>query len=314
MEVDAKRRPVVAAANPAHPASLRSENLKGITAMVFAVAAFSAMDTMLKLFAQHYPPMQITMLRGVASLPFILLAIIATGRLRELKPVRVSLHLVRGLLSIGMLYGFVFGIRTLSLADAYSIYLSAPLIIAAVSVPLLGERIGWRRWLAIGTGLIGVLTILRPSTSSFLNIGALAVFASAVTYALSAIIVSVLKRTDTAVSTVVWQLAVLTVGAGVLALPVWRPIAFEHLPWLVGVGFFGALAQGLITSAFRTASPSVVAPFEYTALLWGIGIDFVLWDVFPSSRVYFGGSIVIASGLYLIWHERVAALTQMPAH
>jgi drug/metabolite transporter (DMT)-like permease len=308
MEVDAKRRPVVAAGSAAHPASLRSENLRGITAMIFAVAAFSGMDTMLKLFAQHYPPMQITMLRGVASLPFILAAIAATGRFRDLKPVRVSLHLVRGLLSIGMLYGFVYGIRTLSLADAYSIYLSAPLIIAAISVPLLAEHIGWRRWLAIAAGLVGVLIILRPSTSSFLNVGALAVFASAVTYALSAIIVSVLKRTDTAVSTVVWQLAVLTVGAGVLAIPVWQPIASEHLPWLVGVGFFGALGQGLITTAFRTAPPSVVAPFEYTALLWGIGIDWALWEVFPSSRIFFGGSIVIASGLYLIWRERVAAL------
>jgi drug/metabolite transporter (DMT)-like permease len=136
---------------------------------------------------------------------------------------------------------------------------------------------------------------------------------SALTYALSAIVVRVLARTDTAVSTIVWQLALLSVFAGLLAIPSWQPLQSEHRLWLAGVGFFGAMGQWLLTMAFRTAPPSVVVPFEYTALLWGVSIDWLLWDALPGSRVLIGGAIVIASGLYLIWRERLAALNVSPA-
>ena len=274
--------------------------------MALAVLSFSGMDTMLKLFSQHYPPMQVGAMRGAASLPFMLIVIAVMGRFRDLKPVRLRLHLLRGVLSVIMIFGFVYGVKVLTLANAYSIYLSAPLLIAAMSVPLLGERIGWRRWMAIAVGLVGVMVILRPSASSMLSIGALAIFISALTYSLSAIVVRMLARTDTAVSTIVWQLLLLTLFAGLLAASSWQPIQREHWPWLLGVGFFGAVGQWLITTAFRTAPPSVVAPFEYTALLWGVSIDWMLWNALPSSRVYVGGGIVIASGLYLIWRERLA--------
>jgi drug/metabolite transporter (DMT)-like permease len=303
VEVDAEHRAVVISVATASA----SNNLKGILAMALAVLAFSGMDTMLKLFSQHYPPMQIGAMRGAASLPFMLLAIAVTGRFRDLKPVRFRLHLLRGVLSVVMIFGFVLGVKVLTLANTYAIYLSAPLLIAALSVWLLGERIGWRRWTAIIVGLVGVMVILRPSAESLVSIGALAAFISAITYALSAIIVRLLARTDTAISTIVWQMLLLTLFAGVLSAAHWQPVQREHLMWLLGVGIFGALGQWLITTAFRTAPPSVVAPFEYTALLWGISIDWMLWDALPSSRVYVGGGIVIASGLYLIWRERLAS-------
>jgi drug/metabolite transporter (DMT)-like permease len=281
--------------------------------MACAVAAFAGMDTLLKLFSTHYAPLQISTMRGMASLPFFLAVILITGRLRDLKPVRFRLHLLRGVLSVVMFVGFVYGVKVLTLANTYSIYLSAPLIIAALSVPLLREQIGWRRWTAICVGLVGVLVILRPSASNMLSLGSLAVFISAITYSLSAIIVSVLARTDTAVSTIVWQMILLTVISGAFAAAHWQPLQPEHFGWLVGVGIFGALGQWMITTAFRTAPPSVVAPFEYTALLWGIGIDWTLWGALPSSRIYVGGGIVIASGLYLIGRERLAATARVQA-
>jgi drug/metabolite transporter (DMT)-like permease len=184
------------------------------------------------------------------------------------------------------------------------------LLIAGLSVLLLRERIGWRRWTAIAVGLIGVMVILRPSASGIVSVGALAAFISAITYALSAIIVRMLAKTDTAISTIVWQMLLLTAIAGILSVSHWQPVQREHLVWLLGVGVFGALGQWLITTAFRTAPPSVVAPFEYTALLWGISIDWLLWGALPFSRVYIGGGIVIATGLYLIWRERLAYLEQ----
>ena len=275
--------------------------------MTTAVAAFSGLDATLKLFAQHYPPMQVAVLRGLASLPFMLLPVLALGRLRDLRPRRFGMHLLRGALSVAVLGGFIYAVRVLSLANAYSIFLAAPLIVTALSVPLLGDRVDWRTWLAISIGLVGVLTMLRPSASALVTLGALAALLSATAYSFSAIALRVLTRTDTTSSVVFWTLGLMTVFAGVIAAPQWVPLQRAHLKWLVAMGAFGSIGQLLFTEAFRSAPPSIVAPFEYTALLWGVAIDWAMWDVLPAGRIYLGGSIVIASGLYLIWRERLGS-------
>ena len=293
------------------------QRLRGITAMLMAVAAFAAMDAILKVFAGHYPAMQVGAMRGAASLPFILLPVLAMGRWRELKPVRWQLHLFRGLLSVVMLWGFVHAVRTLSLADAYSIFFVAPLLVTALSVPILGELVDWRRWVAITIGLGGVLVMLRPSSDLFTTLAALGALASALTYAVSAVTVRLMHRTDTTVSMVFWLMLLLSVFAGALAAPGWVRLRADHWPWLGALGVAGALGQHFITQAFRFAPASVVAPFEYTALLWGVAIDWTFWAVLPSGRMFVGAGLVVASGMYLIWRERqlhveLAATTDSP--
>ena len=272
--------------------------------MLMAVAAFAGMDSILKLFAAHYPPMEIACLRGLASLPFMALPALIRGRYRDLKPQRFGMHLLRGFLMVIMLWGFVYAVRTLSLANAYSIFLAEPLVVTALSVPLLGDRVGWRNWVAIGVGLIGVVIILKPSASGLVTLGAAAAFVAATAYALSVIALRAISHTDSTTSVIVWTVGVMTLMTGLMAVPGWVPLAREHWPWLAALGVFGALGQQLLTDAFRSTPPSVVAPFEYTALLWGMLIDWVAWSVLPATRVYVGGGIVMASGLYLIWHER----------
>lgn len=271
--------------------------------MLVAVAAFAGMDATLKVFAQYYPPMQVSFLRGLASLPFMALPALLKGRYRELKPVRFGMHLLRGVLMFVMLVGFVYAVRTLTLANVYSIYMAEPLIATALSVPLLGERVNGRNWVAIAVGLVGVIVILKPSTTGFVTVGAVAAFISATAYALSVIALRVITRTDSTTAVIVWTIGLMTLMAGIIAVPNWVPIAHEHWKWLVAIGVFGAVGQRLLTEAFRAAPPSVVSPFEYTALLWGILIDWTFWSALPPARVYVGGGIVIASGLYLIWHE-----------
>jgi len=280
-------------------------SLKAIGFMLSAVAAFSGMDTLLKLLSEHYPPMQVVALRGAAAVPFMVVPLLAMGRLRMLKPVRMGMHFLRALLQLFVLVAFVYAVRVLSLADAYAIFLSAPLIVTALSVPLLKEHVGWRRWIAICVGLIGVVTMLKPSASSLVSWGAVAALLSAVGYAFNAIALRVVTRTDSTASVTFWMISLMTAMALCLAAPHWMPIRGEDWWLLAGIGLFSSIAQHLLTEAFRVAPPSVVAPFEYTALLWGIGIDRVVWGVFPTSRVYIGGGIVIASGLYLIWREHV---------
>jgi drug/metabolite transporter (DMT)-like permease len=276
--------------------------------MLIAVGVFSIMDALLKLLAPHYSPLQLGALRGASSLPFMLLPLIVTRRLRELKPVRWQLHLARGLIAVFMMAGFVYSVRVLSLADAYAIFLAAPLIVTALSVPFLGERVGWKQWMAIAVGLCGVIVMLRPQASSMVTWGAVAALGAAACYAMSAITVRLLTRTDSTASIVFWVIAQLTVYSALLALPSWQAIRPEDWWPLVGIGISGAIAQHLLTEAFRLAPASTIAPFEYTALLYGIAIDYAFWNVLPSGRMYVGGGIIIASGLYLVWRERQLAM------
>ncbi|MCC7257939.1 MAG: DMT family transporter [Gammaproteobacteria bacterium] len=286
--------------------------------MLVAVAAFAAMDAVLKILVADYPPMQVTALRGAASLPFVLASVALWGRWSDLRPVRIGLHLARGVLGIVMVAGFVYAVRSLSLASAYSIFFVAPLLVTAFAVPMLGERVDWQRWVAIVAGLGGVLAMLRPSAGTLVTLGALGALASALAYALSAISVRILTRTDTTASMVFWFLVLLTLSAGALSLADWVTVRPRDWLWIVALGGLGSVGQHFITEAFRHAPASVIAPFEYTALLWGLAIDWAFWHVLPGARTFLGAGIVISAGLYLIWRERrlhqeLAASIESPA-
>jgi drug/metabolite transporter (DMT)-like permease len=281
--------------------------------MLAAVFVFSCMDAVLKLLVEFYPPMQVSALRGYASLPFLLLPALFTGRLADLKPKRWHLLVVRGLLSLVIMGGFMYAVQVLSLADAYAIFLSAPLIVTALSVPFLGESVGWRRWAAICVGMAGVLAMLRPTAAGLMTLGALGALVSAIGYAFNAIMLRVLARTEKALAVVFWQFVIMSTLSTLIVVVIWDwvPLQFEHFGWLALLGLTGAIAARLMTEAFRLASPSVIAPFEYTALLWGVAIDWAFWNTLPGASVYFGGGIVIASGLYIIWRERKMMTPQL---
>ncbi len=273
--------------------------------MLIAVAAFAGMDASLKLLSAHYPPLQVGALRGFASLPFVLAWALATGGWASLKPVRIGLHLLRGVLGIAMMVGFVYGIARLPLSTAYAITFIAPLLVTLLAVPFLGEHVGPRRLAAVAAGLVGVMVILRPG-GGVLSAAGLAVVGAAVCYAVGAITVRMLTRTDSTQAMVVWMLFLLGAGAGLLALPGWVPMRASDLGIVALVGGFGALAQVLLTEAFRLGQASRIAPLEYTALLWSLGIDLVLWGVLPDAMSWLGAAIIVGSGLYLLWRERDA--------
>ena len=283
---------------------MASKNFGGIFSMLAAVATFSMMDVAMKHLVETYPAVQVTFLRAIASLPFLLAATALFGRWSDLIAQRWMLHLVRGLINVAMLWLFVYSVKLLSLADAYSIFMSAPLLITALSVPLLRERVGWRRWLAVLIGLIGVLVILKPSGTAWISLGGLAAFAAAFGYALSGITIRILSQSDTGAATVIWSLSVVTVVSGAFAIPAWMPLRVQDVWWIFGLGLTGALGQHFITVAFRRTAPSVLAPLEYTALAWGMLFDWLLWLTAPSMRMLGGATIIVASGLYVIQRER----------
>jgi len=287
-------------------------NLRSIQAMLLAVAAFSVMDTMMKLLAAEFPPMQVAALRCLASLPLVCVYVAWRGAFRSVLRVRWSLHLLRGVIGIAMLALFAYGVKTLSLAEAYTIYFIGPILITALSAPVLGERVNAARWLAIAVGMAGVLVVLRPSGVGFLTVGGLAVLASAVGYAVSAVTGRVLARSDRPEHMVFWVMAMMAAGATLLAAPSWMPLEARHLPVLAALAVSGFLAQLAITEAFSHGEASVVAPFEYTALAFGMAIDWLMWKTLPDGFTLLGAAIIIGSGLYLIRHETVHAESEHP--
>jgi len=278
--------------------------MRGVLAMVVAVAAFSLMDAVLKLFAARYPALQVTAIRALASLPFVLLPLWHGGRLAELRPRRPGLHLLRGLIGVVMLAGFVFALRESSLTAVYSVYMGAPLLIAVLAAWWLKERVDRIRWLAIVAGFVGVLIILQPRADGLSLLAGLAAFVSALCYALAVIIGRVLTRAEHSSAIVFSYLLIMCVVAAAFALPAWVAVRLEHYPLIVAVGGLGAVGQFYITEAFRQAPASVVAPIEYTALLWGIGIDFLAWSVLPNLTMLGGASLVVAAGILVTWRER----------
>ena len=283
----------------------RAERLRGVLLMLAAVGIFAVMDALMKHISVRYPAIQVASLRGMSSLPFVVLAYVLTGQARLLRPVRFGMHLLRGALAVAMIWGFVWALARASMADTYAVYMCAPLLVVLAAALLLGEKVDRHTWFAVLAGLLGVFVILRPSVAGIASLAGLATFLSAIAYAFVVVLVRVLSRTETTASMVFWFLLFLSIGAGLLAAPVWLPILASDWIWIAGIGLTGWVAQYLLTEAFRLAPASLVSPFEYTAMIWAICIDWFVWQALPGARMLAGAAIIIAAGLYLMHRERI---------
>jgi drug/metabolite transporter (DMT)-like permease len=288
------------------------KNVRGILGMLLAAALFSLMDTGLKLLSPHYPPLQVAAMRALSSLPLVIAFVAWRGQFHTLLRIRWPLHLLRGALGIGMLALFAFALRQLPLAEAYSIFFIAPLLITMMSGPMLDERVGKARWIAIGVGLLGVLVVLRPTGTGMFTLAGGAVLLAASCYAVSAITVRIVNRTDSLDSQLFWLMAMVATGAGAMALPHWVPVRMEHAWILCGIAITGFLGQLSITQAFRHGEASAIAPFEYSALAWGLASDWLLWRTLPDGWMLAGAAIIVGSGIYLVRHEAVHAESEHP--
>lgn len=290
------------------PAAPGNSNLRSIIAMVVAVGFFALMDAVLKALSARYPVLQIAALRALTGLPLVLLYISWRRAWHTVWRVRWPLHLLRGVLGISMLALFTSGVRELPLAATYTLFFIAPLLITMLSVPVLKERVPAAHWWVIGIGFIGVLIALQPRgkdlQEGLVTAGGLAVLGAAACYAVAAVVGRLSSRTDSTESMILWMMVVVAVGAGLLARPDWVPILGSDAPLLLALAVTGFGGQLAITEAFRHGQASAVAPFEYTALAWGVGLDYVIWNTLPASHTWLGAAIVIGSGIYLVRREK----------
>ena len=212
----------------------KSGNLRAILAMMAACAMFACMDALLKALSGTYPPLQVTALRGATAMPLVCLYVLWRRQMGAVlsRHLRWRLHLLRGVVTVLMLALFTFGLKTLGLAEAYTLSFVAPLIITVLSVPMLKETVPPRHWVAIAAGLGGVVVALRPDHGAFLSVGALAVLAAAVCYALSNVVGRVISRTEPSATLVFWTTACMALGGGVLSAAQWVNILPAHWPLL----------------------------------------------------------------------------------
>jgi drug/metabolite transporter (DMT)-like permease len=300
---------------PGQRVATMTSNLRAIVAMLAAMAMFSCMDALLKALAGTYPPLQVTALRGLTAMPLVCAYILWRGETRAVfaRTLRWRLHLLRGVCSVAMMGLFTYGLKTLGLAEAYTLAFVAPLILVALSVPVLREVVLRRQWVAIVVGLVGVVIAMRPQPGALVSLGALAILLAAGFYAASNVVGRLVSRSEPSVTLVFWTTVSLAVGGSVLGAADWVDVRGEHISILLGLAVTGFLGQLSITEAFRHGQAAVIAPFEYSALAWAVLLDWLFWQTVPQSHTLLGGAIIVASGLYLIRREAPAVPRRVQA-
>ncbi len=281
-----------------------SQILHGIYYMLAAVVLFSCMDALIKYASEDYPTGQIVFFRNLFAFLPVIYFLRQAGGLSALRTKRPRDHILRGIVGV-IAMGLVFtSFKLLPLGEAVALTLSGPIFLTALSVPLLGEKVGLRRWSAVIAGFIGVVIMTRPGAGLF-NPAALFALGGAVFYALAMISVRWLSATEPAATTVFYFTLFATV-AGALTLPFqWQTPDLGGFCLLAGIGLIGGVAQMAMTQAFRMAPASIIAPFEYLALVFAGTIGYLVWREVPDAFVLVGSAVVIASGLYILHRETV---------
>jgi drug/metabolite transporter (DMT)-like permease len=275
---------------------------QAILAICFGVLCLVVNDALAKWLTAHYAPLQIVFLRNLVALPMIAAIVLATGGWRALRTRHLRVHAWRGLLLVGGAYSFFVGLKFLPLAEATSLIFAAPMFITALSVPLLREHVGWRRWAAVIIGFAGVLIIVRPGAAAF-QPASLYVVATAVLYALFMIAARWIDRREGFWTMMFYLVLFPLLFSGAIVSAVWQAPQPDHLPLFLGMAVFGTLGMTLISQAFRMAPAAVVAPFDYTALIWASLLGWLVWGEIPGLWTYAGAAVIIASGIYIVLRE-----------
>lgn len=282
----------------------RRQRLIGIALMCATVACFACLDATAKYLNHHMDTMQVVWARYTGA---FVLALILSNPLTKpdlLVTRRPLLQVGRSALLLGSTILNFFALRYLQLDEALSILFSTPFIVAALSGPMLGEWVGWRRWTAIGVGFSGVLLVTRPGFGG-IHPAALLTLTAAICYAVYIIATRILSRTDSNETTLFYSNLV---GA-VVMLPVipfvWvAPGDVATILLMIAIGALGSVGHYLLIVGHRLAPASVLAPFIYTQVIWTTALGFLVFGDVPHRWTLVGGLIVVSSGLYLLNRER----------
>ncbi|TCR70420.1 DMT family transporter [Bosea sp. BK604] len=292
---------------PAAPAGVTDNTLVAIGLILASTLFFAAGDVTAKLLTGSLPGLQVTWLRYVV---FALLVVPATLLVRGRSGLRtksIGMQSLRGIAVAGSAVLFVSGLTMLPVAEATAINFISPIFITALSIPLLGEKVGIRRWAAAAVGFAGVLIVVQPGGSSF-SAAALLPMGAAMSWAIAAIVTRKMHAERPEV-TLAWSAMI---GLVVLSLGVpfvWKNLTLHEIGIGVLMGLFSTVGHGLVVLAFKKAPASVLAPFSYVQLASSSLFSFLMFAAVPQAMTFFGGAVIAASGLYTAHRERVRAKT-----
>lgn len=276
---------------------------RAIAWLLFGVSGGLGLDLCAKEILQTYSLSEFVLIRSIIGVTiFLVLAPRFFGGLRQLRTKRLSWHLLRSLLAIGAMYGFFYGLSRMPLVDAMALGYTAPLMVTALSVPFLGEHVGWRRWAAVIGGFIGTLIILRPGGGDF-SFASFAILFSALCYACQAIVARHLVTESLLSLSVYVVTGPLLVALFLVDRASW--VAPDLAGWLLmtGAAIGSVIAWVGFINGYRMASPATLAPFEYLAIIAGAIAGYLIWDEVPDIWVLIGAVIIMVSGLYVAYRE-----------
>ena len=290
--------------------SSATDRRRGILAMCLSMATFLVNDSLVKLVSDRVPTDQIIFLRGIFASIFVLIW------LRSAQPWVFRFIAHRGMARVGWravmdalsTFTYLWALFHLPLPTISAINLSSPLMVTALAVIFLGEKVAWRRWTAITVGLIGVLMIIQPSSDAFNWFSVLALAATFLGTLRDVMTRRIAQEIPSILVTFVTAVAIAVVAGISVAFRGWSPIATTDLLLLAAASLFLIGGYHFIIVAMRVAEASVVAPFRYTSILWAIILGYVLWGDVPNALALGGIVILVGSGLYLMHRERVARL------
>ena len=274
----------------------------GIGLMVLSTLGFSLTSGLIKAVSPPIGVFQVMFFRSAFALLPLGLYVWATGGPRLLRTRRPLAHVVRSFAGLASSFCYVYGYGHMPLAAVVAISFAMPLFVAALSVPLLGEQVGRRRWSAILVGFLGVLVMVRPGGGDFTDVS-LIVLLGAALYGVAGIAIRRMSATESSAAIVFYFSLTLMLASGATLPWTWTTPAAGELALLVLIGILGGASQICMTRAFVAAPLAVVAPFEYASLLWSTAIGWLIWSEIPDWAVGLGATLVAGSGLYILHRE-----------
>jgi drug/metabolite transporter (DMT)-like permease len=272
-----------------------------------AAAVFSVAAALVKALRGEVPLAQVVLCRNLFAIPALLPLVWSAGGLAAFRTRNPGLHAIRTLTGLMGMVGAFYGYAVLPLASVTALGFTMPLFLTLLSVPLLGERVGPRRGAAVLAGFGGVLLMALPGGGGGEThlLGTLAVLMGAVGWALSMITIRRMGGVGEGNATIVLWFAVgATLVSAIAALPAWVPPSPAQWGLLAGTGLVSAAAQVMMTEGYRRGEATLLAPFEYSAILWTTLMGVVIWDELPDGWDFAGIAVLVASGLY-IWRREV---------
>ena len=286
--------------------TLRVAPRKAILYMIAAVSSLAILDAGVKALAEGYPVPEIAFLRYIVGLMLALgLAMRSPEGIGGLATRRPVGHLIRSFCNLGAMLLFYYAIASMALADVVSIAFAAPIFTTTFSVLLLKEKVSARRWTAVAIGFAGVLVMVQPGGGVW-GAGAAMALASAVLYALTLISSRQLSLTESS-HTILFYYSIVCLAATGAVMPwQWVTPAPEHIWLFLLVGVTGSVGQFLMNQAFRFGEASMLAPLDYTALIWAAGFGYVFWSETPSPAVL-AGVVLVAFSTMLVRGKKPAS-------